>query len=493
MQASVDNIPLWSVINRWEGIKADISKILLTGHSNGGVSAYALVACFVVANTNYALGQGVWYGLSHHPDKIIAAAPLSGYVSIPLYVPTTYWRSSDPSKGSVVEFAMSSFRHDLLASNFAQIPVFQQHGELDDNVPVYHSSLMHQMIVQSGSMSQYEVVKGKGHWWENVMTETRLVEFYQKALEDPHVKGLSEVDEFELVVADPGDMSGRFGVRVLHLQEQGKLGSLKVSFDKRRDLWRIIPENIMAFELPYDEKMRKVEIDVGPGLSSFVLVLDTRNSSSRTLSRCNSSIWTTTDPAYPPTRKSSHFGGLSAILRASRSPFFVNVTNAALFPLALQVSRNFNTYFGADTEIITNKTDLDFQHHNQHSIILFVGDSLPLAEAQDSITICDSFDGSHLKFRLANGLWLKLAPAEPQATIFLRPGPLEGLEIVVWGSDLGMVEQAARLLPMMTGTGQPDWIVCRKEMMWKGLEGCDVGWFDAWWQIQQCHGKLSGD
>jgi len=27
-------------------------------------------------------GQGVWYALTHRPDKILAAAPVSGYSSI---------------------------------------------------------------------------------------------------------------------------------------------------------------------------------------------------------------------------------------------------------------------------------------------------------------------------------------------------------------------------------------------------------------------------
>ena len=32
---------------------------------------------------NYRLaGQGTWFLLTHHPDKIIAAAPVSGYSSI---------------------------------------------------------------------------------------------------------------------------------------------------------------------------------------------------------------------------------------------------------------------------------------------------------------------------------------------------------------------------------------------------------------------------
>lgn len=46
----------------WEGEGVDLDKWVVTGHSNGG--------------------QGTWYALTHWSDKIIAATPLSGYLSI---------------------------------------------------------------------------------------------------------------------------------------------------------------------------------------------------------------------------------------------------------------------------------------------------------------------------------------------------------------------------------------------------------------------------
>jgi hypothetical protein len=432
-------------------------------------------------------GQGTWYGLSHHPDKIIAAAPLSGYLSIPLYVPTTFWRPADPSKKSVVTFSIASFSHDLLATNFAHIPIYQQHGELDDNVPVFHSSLMHQLIEETGSRSVYDVVKGQGHWWEDVATEPKLGEFYKQNLKNPKVLRLGDVKEFELVVADPGDMSGRFGVRVMYLQQQGSMGSLKVSFDKDRDLWRFVPKNIMAFEIPDDDVMANVEIDDGFGVPSILRRDTTPKTGPRTVWRYKEEqTWTTIDPPYPPTRRWTHFGGLSAILRATSSPFYINATSPDLLPLALQISRNFNTYFGADTELVLRPNHTQGQYYNAHSIVLAIGNSDPHPPADNSFPIrVSSTNSNHLEFRSKQGYWRNLAPKEAQGSIFIRPGPNEGLEIVVWGSNLEMAEQAARLIPMMTGTGQPDWIVCRKEMMWKGLEGCDLGWFDAWWQIQE--------
>jgi len=426
--------------------------------------------------------------LTHHPDKLIAAAPLSGYLSIPLYVPTTFWRAADPSKKAVVHFAMASFSHDLLASNFAHIPIFQQHGELDDNVPVYHSSLMHLLISQTGSNSEYDVVKGKGHWWEAVATEPKLAEFYKKILKSPRVTRLRDVDEFELVVADAGDMGGRFGVRVIYIQEQGKLGSLKVKYDKERDLWRFVPKNIMAFEIPDDESMAKIEVEDGFGVQTVIYEKSTPKFGPRIISRYKENeIWTTKDPPYPPTRQWTHFGGLSAILRVSYSPLVINATTVELSSLAEQVSRNLNNYFGADTEIVISPNHTQNHIWNQHAIILATGDSLPHPSSQITfpIRIASSSVGSRLEIRSKAGSWRNFASGETHGAIFLRPGLDQGLEIVVWGSNIEMTEQAARLIPLMTGTGQPDWVFCRKEMMWKGVEGCDMGWFNAWWEIQE--------
>ncbi len=41
-------------------------------------------------------GQGVWFLVTHHPDNIIAAAPVSGYTSIEseLFLPVTPKKST---------------------------------------------------------------------------------------------------------------------------------------------------------------------------------------------------------------------------------------------------------------------------------------------------------------------------------------------------------------------------------------------------------------
>lgn len=151
-------------------------------------------------------------------DNIIAAAPLSGYLSIPVYVPYHMWHESDPRKNAIVLASLNSYKHELLAPNVRGTPVLQQHGRDDDNVPVYHSRRMHQLIAEEDWLTEYWEIPHKGHWWEGVMTDSRLPEFLRHHLNDkPVVPELP--DKFSLVVANPADMGSRGGIIVDQLEE----------------------------------------------------------------------------------------------------------------------------------------------------------------------------------------------------------------------------------------------------------------------------------
>jgi hypothetical protein len=72
------------------------------------------------------------------------------------------------------------------------------------------------------------------------------------------------------------------------------------------------------------------------------------------------------------------------------------------------------------------------------------------------------------------------------AAIFLRPLHNESLELMVWGVDLVGLEQAARLVPALTGVGQPDFVVMSAECRLLGHAGVyAAGFFDYSWQISE--------
>lgn len=79
IEAAVVAVPDWIKNADWQGPGIDPHRWLVTGHSNGGRQPFA--TCDTVSSDS-CLGQGAWYALTHAPDKIIGAAPISGYSSI---------------------------------------------------------------------------------------------------------------------------------------------------------------------------------------------------------------------------------------------------------------------------------------------------------------------------------------------------------------------------------------------------------------------------
>ncbi|KAK6437335.1 hypothetical protein LTR95_006480, partial [Oleoguttula sp. CCFEE 5521] len=160
--------------------------------------------------------------------------------------------------------------------------------------------------------------------------------------------------------------------------------------------------------------------------------------------------------------------------------------------LALQVSRNLQTCFYADgiirtsidTEEASGEQYLSALRDTGNIISLAIGDSLPeLAVAHidhaieitdaSTLTVKDPFGRAHV---YSNALYPGLG------AIFLRPLPNERLELVVWGADIAGLRRAARLVPMMTGTGVPDFVVLDGTAAWKGVEGAlALGFLDEWW------------
>ena len=102
--------------------------------------------------------------------------------------------------------------------------------------------------------------------------------------------------------------------------------------------------------------------------------------------------------------------------------------------------------------------------------------SHPIEIDGDCGVVLHKRDGEKRRYALQNGL----------GAIFLRPLADERLELVIWGFDDTGLRLAARLFPMLTGVGQPDFIVVRKRMAWEGAAGAlAMGSFDSLWQFSE--------
>ena len=261
VQAAVASIPKWVQQVGWHGPPANIDKWFVSGHSNGG--------------------QGTLYALTHYPDKIVGAAPVSGYTSIQQYVPFHMWNEADSRVTHVVESSLQSFRHELLVKNFKGIPVLEQHGDEDDNVPTFHSRRLYQLTSQAGQTKsrEYAELTGKGHWYDGVMTTPTLRAFYSHCLaNEARMPDLPQV--FEIVVANPADMGSRGGLQVDQLTSPDQLGKLHVSWNVASNSVHCETSNVRRFHFttasPLIKESSKLVVDghTFPNLEHITSILD---------------------------------------------------------------------------------------------------------------------------------------------------------------------------------------------------------------------------
>ncbi|PLB43097.1 hypothetical protein P170DRAFT_451196 [Aspergillus steynii IBT 23096] len=485
IKAAIDAVPQWIRNLHWEGPNLSHANWVVTGHSNGG--------------------QGAWHLATHYPDNVIALAPVSGYSSIENYVPYTMWQESEPLLFSVLQRSRSSYRHELLLSNIAGIPVLQQHGAIDDNVPVYHSRLMHQLLGQEHWPSEYEELAGKNHWYEGVMTTPALLRFYD---EHTHAESNPMIpSSFKVTIPSSGYISSKGGITVDQLRSPDVNGHIEVTRDTDKGVWYLETRNIHRFhisgnvdriELPtslvLDGANHDLEVNAGR-YKNASFFRDARGK----WKLSQDQTWKSLAQRYGRQR-----GAMDAILY-SEGPFTIGSCSPGIGHIALQVSRNLLQYFGADSFLrnpcngnVSRAIPKDRKWLDGNVLTLALGNDLPHAELKGfPITVGEG------KLVLSKRALVNLGPEQHDVfggdqncvdfryefeagmgALFLRPLENERLELVVWGADITGLEQAARLVPSLTGVGQPDFIILSDTCRWKGHAGVyAAGHFDKFWQV----------
>ena len=460
--AAVQAIPQWINQMQWGGPGVDIDEWLVCGHSNGG--------------------QGVWHALTHFPGKIIGAAPVSGYSSIQSYVPYHLWTESEPHAMAVIQNAMSSYRYELLCPNFADIPIFQQHGSVDDNVPAYQSRRMHQLISQGISNARYLEAEWKGHWFPGVMTTPELTNFYKNVLHNPRQPPLPI--DFSIIIPRSTDVNSIFGLEVDQLVSPGRYGTMHVTMKPKTKECFLKSKNIHRFHFNRRPLPPSWQIYIDGHLIEPAMVSDVCKSlvlhSVDRWTEEQESKWKTLDQRY-----GRQNGSMDAIFRTQGAFEIVEQSqDKAVHDLALQISHNLYQYFSADARLHLDGVAPVASRSNVITLALAC-DPSPAVTSTFPITV--STRGIDL-YRIidAQELFTSYKPQEGLGLIMLRPLSDERLELLVWGYDEAGLRQAARLVPMLTGVGQPDFIVLGKQVACKGIGGVlAMGFFDWYWQISR--------
>ncbi|MCJ1466655.1 hypothetical protein MMC07_005275 [Pseudocyphellaria aurata] len=459
VEAGIKALLEWIKISEWKGPQVDINKWLVSGHSNGG--------------------QGTWYALTHHPDKILGGAPVSGYSSIQAYVPYTFWRTSDPRIHDLIQGSLVDYRHELFVENFAGIPIKQQHGSADDNVPVYHSRRMAQLISEANWSSKYTELPGRGHWFDTVMTTTSLCEFYDQILSRQNTAP-SLPQAFTMIVANPASMTSRGGIVVDQLMSPNQLGRIQIERDDAVSRWTLRTSNILRFHFkPLSSNSLLPHSAIVDGCS--VRLRQNSKLEDEWLVRSFDGAWKLSRGNWQSIeqRFGRQLGNLDSILR-TRGILSIHGFNVSNSSVCLQIARNLYQYFGADAEI--NESAHAYLGRAGNLISVETGSTMSPSHLPSFPITVDQ--GKGICVRDAQGGVKLYEFEEGLGAIFVSPLPNERLELKIWGFDDDGLRHAARLLPMLTGVGQPDFVLVRKRCAWEGAAGVlGMGSFDSFWKV----------
>ncbi|KAI5290057.1 hypothetical protein KEM55_008673 [Ascosphaera atra] len=388
------------------------------------------------------------------------------------------WHEADAMLAAIFHAARQSFKHELLVDNFAGTPILQQHGSGDENVPVYHSRLMHQLA--GPGRTRYVELLGEPHWRDGVLETKPLLEFYNATAEKP-CQLLPW--NFSLVVPPAAVVGAKGGIKAGQLLTPGRAGRIDVAREDG-ETWRLRTRNIKSFHVELSQRVpfpSKIYIDQGN--TAFDLKTPGRN---ETVYFANSlgnwRIAASHDLSSPEHRSGRQIGALDAILR-SKGPIMIYTSfgikgNA----IACQVSRNLLQYYGADSRHTQSHAEAINGNTGNVITIAVGGDlppsmisSFPIHVLNGSLVIASQLSGLAATYPFSPGLF----------AAFLRPLANERLELVFWGADKAGLQHAARLLPMLTGVGQPDFVVGTKEhCALQGAAGLKAaGFFDWEWKI----------
>lgn len=423
------------------------------------------------------------------------------------YVPYNMWQNCEPLLSSMLQKARISFKHELLLGNIVGIRLLQQHGSSDDNVPVYNSRLMRELLEQTGWLSEYHELPEGGHWSADVMTTPWLLDFYNKSAVNPNHPDMPL--EFTVTIPSSGYMESKCGIFVDQLRSPDINGQIKVTRNLEQGIWRLQTQNIYRFHLStgtsriglpaalmLDDMQEAFDVDASTCETTWYL-----KDTSGTWSVSDDISWRNISQRY-----GRQLGAMDAIM-STEGTFLIDMCSIGIEHVALQISRNLFQYFGADSQLSRecDPARRTFSLSGRsvsvlgNVITLAIGDDLPPPKytgfpiRSDRGRLVFSRQPFSNSFVFAaetilspNGKMCrhKYKNEASLGALFLRPLQDERLELVVWGADAAGLEQAARLVPTLTGVGQPDFLVMSKSCRWRGPAGLyAAGYFDKSWQI----------
>ncbi|RKO98076.1 hypothetical protein CXG81DRAFT_4007, partial [Caulochytrium protostelioides] len=225
-------------------LRADPQRLILLGHSNGG--------------------HGVWWWLTHFPDRVAAAVPAAAYIKSQLLLTGCGLRLGDAYADTrlrgLMEASIAEHDLDLVVGNAVGVPLLIRTGRDDTNVPAFHSRRLMRLLGEwtgvapgtpsapaNSSVVQFSEVPDEGHWFDQVFRDAAVQIFLRTHTHPnrpPATIRSTLPPRFILSTMNPGSMGSRGGLRILQLITPFRLGSIEVV---RTLIWTMTTRNIRRF------------------------------------------------------------------------------------------------------------------------------------------------------------------------------------------------------------------------------------------------------
>lgn len=179
-------------------------------------------------------------------------------------------------------------------------------------------------------------------------------------------------------------------------------------------------------------------------------------------------------------------GGLNAILHSS-GPFLIRHTEDDAEDVASQIAQNLYQYLKADSDISLMSDDGRSKSpgsvaESSNVITVATGSQIPDAVQDFAIQVSEG----GISLTKANGRTVRIPSEDNPSAIYVRPLAGGKTELVIWGAQKDSTAMAARLVPILPGVGQPDFIVLSESCRWEGVGGVlAMGYFDYQWRISE--------
>ncbi len=399
--------------------KPDPQQIYLTGHSMGGHGTWNLGALF--------------------PDRFAAIAPCAGWISFSTYA----GGASYPESPIGDMFRRAGLSSDTLAMkpNLLSKPIFINHGDADDNVPVTEARRMRQELAENKQLNWYEE-KGGGHWYDSDPEPGASVEDFTPIFSlfgQSRIPALASVRQVNFATPNPY-ISNRCHWLTVHSQEQ--IGAISVV-------------NATSF----------------PGLRKFVL--DTTNVPSLTLDTSVllgtgpvEVVWNGKSTKQEPTNNRLHLGTDLPIGKG----FKTGLDNHVVFVYGTHGT-------GAENDWMRNKARFDAEQfwYRGNSGVAVMSDEEYLKQGKGRNALCYSVGNGNALFDQKDGI-----EGRSTDSLLLKRVDRNGVSLSFFHANSVQAARLSERIPLFSaGVAIPDILVINPTMLKDGIKGVEAIGFTA--------------